>query len=101
MRRALLGLLPNALDGVEVGRVGRKPVQLDSMTVCMQPIDSFDLQVVTGTVVDDEEDFATCCTDKLLQEGKECVAVEHGGKHVVKSRASFQRHCPEHMGGLS
>jgi hypothetical protein len=67
-------------------------VQFDSMTVGLQPLDPIGLQIVTGTVVDDEEEFASCRTDERLQEYEERVAIEHGGKHVVEARASLQRH---------
>jgi len=97
--RALLGFLPDPLDGVEVGRAGRQPVQFDSMAVGLQPRDTISLQVVAGTVVDDEEEFASCRTDELLQECKERAAVEHGRKHVVEARAAFQRHRTEYVRG--
>ena len=84
MGGSLLGQLPDALDAVELGRVRRKPEQLDAVAILGQPLLSFLLEVVAGAVVDDQEDLASATGNDLLQEVEEREAVEDGCEAVVK-----------------
>lgn len=56
------------------------------MSVRLQPFDPFREQVVAGSVVDDEEDLATCRTDELLQELEERVAAPGDSQRQPKRR---------------
>src|SRR5271170_4619822 len=72
--RLLLGDLPDALDAIELGRVGRESEQLDAMAMPLEPLHAFVLKVVARSVVDDEEDLPRrTASNQLLEE------VEEGG----------------------
>ena len=58
-------------------------MQLDALSILSKPLFPFRWQVVTGCVVDDEEDLATSVLrDEASQERPEGLAVEHVGKPV-------------------
>jgi hypothetical protein len=84
MGGSLLGQLPDALDAVELGRVRRKPEQLDAVPILGQPLLSLFFEIVAGAVVDDQEDLASATPNDLLQEIEERESVEDGSEAVVK-----------------
>src|ERR1700761_555387 len=96
----LLGHLPYALNRVVLGRVRRQTKQLEPPTVLGEPLLPVFLEVVAGTVVDDQEDLAATVCHELLQELEEREPVEDGSKAVVKPRAWLQRDSAEHVGRL-
>lgn len=97
VRGPLLGLLPGAFDRIEVGRVRRKPKELDAMTVVAQPLLALWFEVVAGPVVDDEEDLAPGVVHKLPQEIEERRPVEDVREGVPKLRFGLERQRTEHM----
>src|SRR5882672_10083068 len=73
----LLGHLPDALDSVQLGRVGRQSEQLDAMAVFGEPRLTFGRQLVARAVVDDEEDLsARAAAGQLLEKVEEGASVE-------------------------
>src|ERR1700722_19918092 len=98
----LLGDLPDALDAVEFGGVCGQPKQLEAMTMLGQPSLSDCVELVAGSVVDDEEDFATrATTHHLLEEVEKRSAVEDLRELVDEVRAAFDRDRAEHVRGLA
>jgi hypothetical protein len=58
-------------------------VQLDAISIRDEPLLSFFRQIVTGSVVDDQEDLAVSVLgNQSLQEGPEGLAVEHFGEPI-------------------
>jgi len=88
---SFLGHFPDTFDRIELRRVGRQPEQLDAVPVRLQPQLSFFLEIVAGTVVDDEEDLAPASTDDLLEEVMERESVEDRREPVVEPRPLFER----------
>ena len=54
----LPGGLPDAFDGVELGRVGRQPTQFDAVLIRGEPGHALSLEVVARGVVDDQDHLA-------------------------------------------
>jgi len=99
---SLLGHLPDAFDWVQLRRVRRQPKQLDTMAVTREPQLPFLVEVVTGTVIDDEKGLATTASaNDLLEERKERDAVEHWRELVQKARSLLERHDAKDMRSLA
>lgn len=98
---SFLGQLPDAFDAVELRRVWRKPEQLDAVTILRQPLLSLFLEVVAGTVVDDEEDLASAARNDLLQEIEERESVEDWREPVVELWPFLDGNDAEHVRSLA
>ena len=68
MSSTLLRLLPDALDRVELGRVGRQAEELDAMAIGREPRFAVGVEVVARAIIDDEEDLPTGSVDEVLEE---------------------------------
>jgi hypothetical protein len=92
VRGSLLGHLPDAFNGIELGRVRRQTEQLDAVAVGHKPTLADRIEVVAGAVVDDQERFASPApTDDLLEEGQKRTAVEYRRELVEKPWPFLQR----------
>lgn len=96
----LLRFLPDTLDGVVLRGVWRQAVEFDPMPVLAQPGFGLGVEVVTGPVVDDEEDLAARAPDDVLEEVEERESVEDWSELVAKARARFERDGAEDVSGL-
>ena len=93
--------LPDALRGVQLGRVGGKPTELHFPRVVVQPLFPRVIQPMARAVVDDEEDLAgTELPDQLDQVLVEGVPVEDRGK-LEAEPAVPQGNGAKDVGGLS
>lgn len=91
MRRSLLCLLPDTLDRVELGGVGRQSRKLNAVAVCRKPGFSFGAEVMEGRVVDYEEDFAPRAPCDELEEVQKRLPVEDRRELVEEPRLLLQR----------
>jgi hypothetical protein len=66
--RGLLGRLPDPLDGVELGGVGREAEELDAVMVGREPLLADLVEAVAGPVVDDEDDLTAEAADEMPEE---------------------------------
>ena len=96
-----LGQLPDTFDRVELWRVWGQAKQLDSVPVLGEPQLSFFLEVVAGTVVDDEEDLASASSHDLLEELEERESVEDRREAVMKPGLLFEGDDPEDVRRLA
>src|SRR6266567_1459532 len=71
------------------------------MTVRGEPELPFLLEVMAGTVVDDQEDLASASSDDLLEEVEEREAIEDRGEPVVEPWSLLQCDHAEHVRGLA
>src|SRR5262245_40412638 len=71
------------------------------MTVLGQPPLPVLFEVVTGTVVDDQEELAPSVPNELLEEFEEGGAVEHGSELIRELGPLFERDDAEHVRGLA
>ena len=93
--------LPYGLHGVELRRVRWEAEERDIVRVLVQPPFPFVVQVVTGAVVDDQEDLPPrVFGDESLEEAKERLSIEDVGELVAKSSV-LQPYCSEEVSGLS
>ena len=72
-------------------------MQLNAVAISCEPDLSIFFEIVTWTVVSDEEDLSPRLFYKLLEEMQIRQAVEDGCKGVVEPWTFFQSHCAENM----
>jgi hypothetical protein len=97
----LAGNLPDALHRVELGRVRRQSMKLDSMAVLGKPGFAFVIEPVAGSVVDDQEDLPSRVTaHEVQQEVVERGAVEDV-RELVGEFGSIEAERTKDVRGLS
>jgi len=85
VRGELARRLPDRLDRIELRRVRWQPEQRDPAAVVGEPLFSVLVEVVAGSVVDDQKDLATSVgRDEVLEEDQEGLRIEDVGELVAE-----------------
>ena len=99
--RALLRLLPDTLDGIELRGVRGQAEQVKTSAVGREPRFAIRVAVMARTVVDHEEYFPSRPAHEQLEEREERLRSEDGSELIVEPRPHLQRQRAEEMGGLA
>src|SRR4051812_7768375 len=101
VRREFARRLPHTFHRHELWRVGRQAMERDAVAIVAQPALAVLLELVTGRVVDDEEDLATVVTlNELPQELEERGPIEHV-REPERELGGVERNRTEDVRGLA
>ncbi len=85
--RSFLGLLPARFGRIEVGRVGWETEEFNPMLIGTQPCLPFLIEIVAGSIIEDEEDLAATGPHKGLKKDQEGSRLEYIGEQIVEPGA--------------
>ena len=96
VRRLSTRLVPDSLNGVQLRRVGRQSVQLDTMGVGLEPNVPLSANAMKRSVFDDQKDLPPVAPNEELEEVQKGAAVEDVREAVGEFRI-VQRQRTVHM----
>ena len=81
----LAGVLPQALGGIELGRVGRKLVDFQPVPIGLEPVPDFRVLMIRSVILNENGPAAAIVRGKSMQEVQIGGSIEDRGLPVVEA----------------